>query len=438
MYGALALALAGLPAALATNFSVNVGANNQLVFDPETLTGVQANDWVIFTFVSKNHTVTQASFDAPCAPLAGGINSGFHPVSDPSNPPTFEFHVTDVSKPIWINCQQTGHCPQGMVFAINAPPDPASNSFSQFKQKAMGTSSSGGGSGGSGGGGSNSSQCPPTDNAGSPLTNTGTDGSFIVCQYQTAGQCEYFSDGSFSSGGSTCPNKINPPATATSPPGGDSYQTPPPQSWTMATTVVTSGTSSWTTTWTSYAGTPPPTFAPTPQDHKVIVGSDDGTQLVFNPNDIQAAIGDTVTFEFHAKNHSVVQSTFSAPCVAKDGGFKTDFMPTAVNQTTGLKTFQIKINDTAPIWGYCAQTNVKDHCGAGMVFGINAVDNGPNNFTAFQNLAEHINGTGSSPPSTTTSGSPGATQSKPSSAVGVHARGVVVALSLLGAVALLL
>ncbi len=40
---------------------------------------------------------------------------------------------------------------------------------------------------------------------------------------------------------------------------------------------------------------------------------------------------------------------------------------------------------TAPIWGYCGQTG---HCAAGMVFSINAVESGPNNFENFQLLAE--------------------------------------------------
>jgi hypothetical protein len=33
-------------------------------------------DTVSFTFHPKNHTVTQSSFDAPCTPLPGGIDTG--------------------------------------------------------------------------------------------------------------------------------------------------------------------------------------------------------------------------------------------------------------------------------------------------------------------------------------------------------------------------
>lgn len=49
----------------------------------------------------------------------------------------------------------------------------------------------------------------------------------------------------------------------------------------------------------------------TSQDHKIIVG---GSSLTFQPANITAQPGDTITFEFHQKNHTVTQSTFPAPC----------------------------------------------------------------------------------------------------------------------------
>ena len=52
--------------------------------------------------------------------------------------------------------------------------------------------------------------------------------------------------------------------------------------------------------------------------------------------------------------------------------------------TTALPKFQIRINDSNPIWGYCGQTG---HCEAGMVFSINAPTSGSNTFAAFQQLA---------------------------------------------------
>ena len=50
----------------------------------------------------------------------------------------------------------------------------------------------------------------------------------------------------------------------------------------------------------------------TSQDHKIIVGGTD--ILAFQPANITAQPGDTITFEFHQKNHTVTQSSFAAPC----------------------------------------------------------------------------------------------------------------------------
>lgn len=49
----------------------------------------------------------------------------------------------------------------------------------------------------------------------------------------------------------------------------------------------------------------------TSQDHRIIVG---GTTLTFEPSNITAQPGDTITFEFHQKNHTATQSSFADPC----------------------------------------------------------------------------------------------------------------------------
>jgi len=138
----------------------------------------------------------------------------------------------------------------------------------------------------------------------------------------------------------------------------------------------------------------------TSQDHKIIVG---GTGiLAYQPANITAQPGDTVTFEFHAKNHSATQSSFKAPCVplaetSSQPGFESGFMPVQANATT-FPTFVVQVNDTTtPIWVFCRQTG---HCGQGMVFAINANETGPNSFEAFVERAKEINGTSSSSNST--------------------------------------
>ncbi|KAJ7278057.1 hypothetical protein C8J57DRAFT_1222829 [Mycena rebaudengoi] len=52
---------------------------------------------------------------------------------------------------------------------------------------------------------------------------------------------------------------------------------------------------------------------------------------------------------------------------------------------TKFPTFRINVNDTQPVWGYSRQTG---HCSSGMVFATNSVENGPNNFAAFQARAK--------------------------------------------------
>jgi len=41
------------------------------------------------------------------------------------------------TQPIWVFCQQTGHCGKGMVFAVNCGADGSQNSFTNFKNAAL-------------------------------------------------------------------------------------------------------------------------------------------------------------------------------------------------------------------------------------------------------------------------------------------------------------
>lgn len=88
------------------------------------------------------------------------------------------------------------------------------------------------------------------------------------------------------------------------------------------------------------------------------------------------------------------------------------------------------ISQTAPIWGYCAQMGPPDHCGSGMVFSINAVESGPNNFAAFQSLAKQINGTGTSGGSATPSSSQNGATSLSISQSGLSGMALIVAVSM--------
>jgi plastocyanin len=161
-----------------------------------------------------------------------------------------------------------------------------------------------------------------------------------------------------------------------------------------------SSTSSIATSTTSTAPSTSSSTVPASRDHKVVVG---GTSLAFNPPNITAQVGDTITFEFHQKNHTVTASSFDAPCrdlssTTGQNGFDSGYIPVA-DGTTNFPTYTVQVNDTKAIWAFCKQGN---HCGQGMVFAANAVESGPKNFAAFQALAKQLNGSSSTTPYSTT------------------------------------
>lgn len=105
--------------------------------------------------------------------------------------------------------------------------------------------------------------------------------------------------------------------------------------------------------------------------HVVKVGNSNGT-LAFSPNNVTAAVGDMVQFQFAPANHSVAQSTFDQPCapVSQNSnvtGIFSGFMPVKATDTE-VPTYTVLINNTTPMWIYCAQAK---HCQSGMVMVIN-------------------------------------------------------------------
>jgi plastocyanin len=141
---AAAAILSATASVRAATFNVLVGANNNLTFNPTSLTGVANGDIVNFQFVSKNHSVVQSTFADPCT--AAGVSSGYQNVTDPSGAsgfPTWSLTVENASAPLWFFCSQvlntTTHCKMGMVFAINPT---AAKSFDMFQQAAIATNAS--------------------------------------------------------------------------------------------------------------------------------------------------------------------------------------------------------------------------------------------------------------------------------------------------------
>ncbi|KAH8998300.1 Cupredoxin [Lactarius hatsudake] len=139
-------------------------------------------------------------------------------------------------------------------------------------------------------------------------------------------------------------------------------------------------------------------------DIQVQVGSNG---LSFSPNSVNASVGDTVSFVFFPKNHTVTQSSFAAPCQPLASGIDSGFQPVAAGATTA-PSFSVTINATTPLWFYCRQSS---HCESGMVFAVNPTAN--KSFETFQATAKASSSDGT-PPSAASSAS-GSTASSPSS-----------------------
>jgi hypothetical protein len=113
----------------------------------------------------------------------------------------------------------------------------------------------------------------------------------------------------------------------------------------------------------------------------------------FSPNSVTAAVGDTIQFQFMGGNHTVTQSTFDNPCIpismvnTSVVGFHSGFFPTqqAAGQSMVL-AWNLLINDTRPMWLYCAQGR---HCqsGMGMVINENPAANQSRTLTNYLSLA---------------------------------------------------
>lgn len=361
---ALSLGLALLPSAFAAVHDIQVGGEGgALVYVPEAIFA-EVGDQVVFHFNPKNHTVTQSSFADPCGLKEGGFDSGFIPVAANTSVealPTYTIHVENTD-PIWVYCKQANktpnsHCGKGMVFAVNCGADDAPNSFTNFKASALA--------------------------AGESFAAAAAASSSVADPYATA-------------------THETPATTWTAAYGGVTVPAEPAPS-VVTETVTLDHTSIWTTTYSSYAGSPAPT--PASAEGNVILVKVGADGLVFDPPRINAQPRDTVVFEFHAKNHTVTQSSFVDPCRKLTGeteGFDSGFFPVDASLTEGFPTWNLTINDTAPIWAYCKQKTPASHCGAGMVFAINSNEESQRNYSAFVNLAKQLNGTSESATTGTT------------------------------------
>nr|XP_018265688.1 uncharacterized protein I303_02060 [Kwoniella dejecticola CBS 10117]OBR87846.1 hypothetical protein I303_02060 [Kwoniella dejecticola CBS 10117] len=128
--------------------------------------------------------------------------------------------------------------------------------------------------------------------------------------------------------------------------------------------------------------------------HTVLVASN-GTKT-YSPTEVKAELGDIVEFQFMAGNHTASQSTFADPYT--NAGFKSGFIPGNASSPT---SFSILVNETKPIWVYCAQAT---HCKDGMVMAGNATVSGNSTGSASTSSSPSASSSSSSPSSDSGSG----------------------------------
>ncbi|RDA94789.1 hypothetical protein CP533_4257 [Ophiocordyceps camponoti-saundersi (nom. inval.)] len=93
------------------------------------------------------------------------------------------------------------------------------------------------------------------------------------------------------------------------------------------------------------------------------------TAKKYFPDKVEAQQGEVVQFRFVAPGsmHTVTQSDFDTPCIAKSGGFNSGAQAVKSSSSETM-VFNLVVNDTKPIWIYCA---TGDHCKSKMVMVIN-------------------------------------------------------------------
>jgi len=135
--------------------------------------------------------------------------------------------------------------------------------------------------------------------------------------------------------------------------------------------------------------------------HVVQVGDKEGG-LKFYPESLDVAVGEMVQFQFYPKNHSVAQSSFANPCQPQQAtenstaGFFSGYMPVKMEDTF-MPTFTVLVNQTTPIWFYCATGK---HCQNGMVGVINAPkNNADRTLEKYREAAKNTNTIAPGPPS---------------------------------------
>ncbi|OCB87689.1 hypothetical protein A7U60_g5215 [Sanghuangporus baumii] len=124
---------------------------------------------------------------------------------------------------------------------------------------------------------------------------------------------------------------------------------------------------------------------------QIMVGSSGSNPFMFTPANVTVAEGDIVTFTFSGVpgNHSVTQSSFTAPCDPLGNGFDSGNILIPAGTSSGFPTWNLTVtNASQPIWFFCKQLVPQPHCNSGMVGSINAPATGQFTFDAFKQAAQ--------------------------------------------------
>ncbi|KAF7759780.1 hypothetical protein Agabi119p4_11475 [Agaricus bisporus var. burnettii] len=126
------------------------------------------------------------------------------------------------------------------------------------------------------------------------------------------------------------------------------------------------------------------------------IDTPNGGIFQFIPNNVKASNGTVVRFMFTGMpgNHSITQSSFSAPCTDLEGGFDSGWVSIPNEGVQPAPEWNLTVtNDQRPLWFFCKQLIPSPHCIAGMVGAINAADDGDNSFDNYKQAASQVSPT---------------------------------------------
>ncbi|KAJ7082963.1 hypothetical protein C8R44DRAFT_992081 [Mycena epipterygia] len=106
-------------------------------------------------------------------------------------------------------------------------------------------------------------------------------------------------------------------------------------------------------------------------DHAITIG--ENNSLTFTPDQVVAAVGDTLTFTVVSRNHSTTTTTFSGDvCPPPPGGVGPNGWDSGfLSDIDGsMPQFVYTVVDTEPHFAACMQA-AGAHCRAGMTFALN-------------------------------------------------------------------